>query len=345
MPSTEREELPKQSKEGLQAFIRQHPEYSIDNFQPVYRGGTNLVTFGQRRTETGEQQPVVYKYFIRTYRYSQEYFCLRHFADTGHVPIILDAIPDRLIVMTRLPDSHIEGETAHFNLDQRKQVSRQIGHAIGDLVQWPLPTAESQPIPETEFEQFAWRTDVGAIIKDVLVCCRQIQANVPAYQTSLYTESLYFAEKHVDYIAQQPRCLFHEDIPNLCIYEGHFQGFYDLEMARIGTEALQLGVALDLCRPHWMEGEWLVWAEFIEGYQERTGRTLTESDFLAILTMSHFYYHIRICRWCEWDGDLTQSDHLEFATRFAERYHTYMKRTCMSIKGWVDLYKWFPSLR
>lgn len=341
MPLTEREALAIQSEQALAEFTAKRPEYTINEYQPEYRGGTNLITFGQRRTEAGEQQPVVYKYFIRTYRYSQEYFCLRHFAETGHVPKILAAVPERLIVMTRLADS--DGRL--LTLPQRTQVSYEIGQAVGDLVQWPLPAAEDWPTPQTEFEHFAWRTDVGEIIKDVLVRCRQMQKNVSAYQTPLYTEALKLAEEHADCINQQPRILFHEDIPNLCVRGGHFQGFYDLEMARIGTEAHQLGVALDLCRPHWMDGEWLVWSDFIRGYQETTGRTLGEADFLSILAMSHFYYHLRLSRWGKWDGDPAQGESMNFARSNAADYHEYMKRACYSLRDWIDLYEWFPSLR
>lgn len=86
---------------------------------------------------------------------------------------------------------------------------------------------------------------------------------MPAYQTPFFTESLTFAEQQIRFIDQQPRILFHEDIPNLCIAQGRFQGFYDLEMGRVGTEALQLGVALDLCHNQQSDEEWLVWSSFL----------------------------------------------------------------------------------
>ncbi|MEM7125570.1 MAG: hypothetical protein AAF702_04545 [Chloroflexota bacterium] len=339
----EREELAKQSELTLTEFCNEHPAYSIDADQPEYRGGTNLITFGHRRTEEGQQQPIVFKYFIRTYRFSQEYFCLHHFADTGHVPKILAAVPDRLIVMTRYPASGIEAE--QLNLVERKAVSSEMGKAVADWVRWPLPNAENWPTPQTEFEQLQWRTDMGEIIGHVLSLCRQIQAVVPSYQTPFYSEALALTEQHVDFIDQQPRVLFHEDFANLSVHQGHFLGFYDLEMVRIGTEAMQLGCALELVNPQWIDSEWLVWADFIQAFQETTRRTLDEADFLAILAMNHFYYHIRLCRWGKWNGNPAEIENMNFATSNAASYLTNIKRTCFSLREWVDLYKWFPSLR
>lgn len=115
-------------------------------------------------------------------------------------------------------------------------------------------------------------------------------------------------------------------------------------MVQIGTEALQLGVAVDLIQPHWLEEEWLVWPAFLASYQATVGRTLSAADFQAILAMNHFYYHIRLCRWGKWDGDPAQTNSLTFATKMAEPYYKAMKRACNNLREWVDLDRWFPTL-
>ncbi|MCB0064524.1 MAG: hypothetical protein KDE19_20515 [Caldilineaceae bacterium] len=338
MAADERRELIQQSKATLDQYVRQHPQFSIDSWQPEYRGGTNFVTFGH----LGEQ-PVVFKYFVRTYRWAHECFCLRHFAETGYVPKILDVVPERLIVMTRLPANN--DDNAQLHLAERQQISYQLGQAVATFVQWPLPTAENRPVCDSEFEQFAWRSDVGDLVRQCVTLCRQIQQALPVYQIDLFTESINLVEQQIDYIDQQPRLLFHEDIPNMCVYRGQFQGFYDLEMVRIGTEALQLGVVVDLIKPHWQDEQWLVWPDFLQGYQATTGRSLDERAFAAILAMNHFYYHIRICRWGKWNGDPAQTASLHFAKTMAPGYLKAIKTACYNLRQWVDLKQWFPSLQ
>jgi hypothetical protein len=332
----ERETFTAQAQIDLDAFLHAHPQFSMDNVQPTYRGGTNYITLGH----CGEQ-PIVFKSFIRTYRWAHELFCLRHFAPTGVVPQILAVVPEQLIVMTRWADNNAE---IPWTLVQRAQLSEQIGQAVATLVQWPLPNAATQPAAASEFEQFVWREDVEQIARRCVALCRQIQRVLPRYQTDFFTASLDFVEAQIDYVAQQPRLLFHEDISNFSVDQGQFQGFYDLEMMRIGTEPMQLGVVVDLICPHWREDEWLVWPSFLQGYQAASHRSLTERDFQAILAMNHFYYHIRLCRWGKWDGDPAQTGNLAFATKMAEPYFKAMQRACANLRGWVDVDKWFPGL-
>ena len=332
---SERASFTTQAQMALATFVEEHPQFSIDEEQPAYRGGTNYVTLGHCG-----QQPVIFKSFIRPYRWAHEYFCLQHFAGTGYVPQILAVVPETLIVMERLLDDHRE-----LDRTQRTAVSHQLGQAVATLVHWPLPTADQQPDVTSEFEHFAWRTDVDATIRDCVALCRQIQRRLPLYQSDFFTASLDLVEAQIGTIAAQPRILFHEDISNFSVYQGEFQGFYDLEMVRVGTEALQLGVVVDLIQPHWREEEWLVWAAFLQGYQERSGRSFSATDFQAILAMNHFYYHIRLCRWGKWNGDPAQTSNLEFATKMAAPYFKAMKRACRNLRQWVDLERWFPNLQ
>ncbi len=337
MPTDGRAKFERQANSAIRRFVAEHPEFSIDTHQPDYRGGTNYVLLGHLG-----QQPVIFKYFVTPQRWTNEHFCLRHFAPTGYVPRILTIVPEQLIVMTRLPGQGIGGED--LSPAQVQQVSRQIGQALAVLVQTPLPEVSSGYSPAQDFRLLAWGTTLGDVLKHYLRLCRQVQAAIPAYQTPFYTESLMLVEQQVAAIDQQPRILFHEDVSNLNLDQGVFQGFYDLEMCRLGTEAMQLGVAVELCRPHWLGEAWLDWRHFISGYQSATGRELDQEDFISILAMNHFYHHIRVCRWGEWAGDPAQKHHLHASAHEAEIYLGQMREACYVLRDWIELDKWFPSL-
>jgi len=352
MPEDWRLELERQSNAALETFVTKNPKFSIDATQSQYRGGTNFITFGHY-----DQQPVVFKFFVRNYRWQNEYFCLRHFAKTGYVPYILAVVPNRLIVMTRLPGHNFGGValTKQLSPDQRKQVGYEIGQALAVFVQTPLPEAgicfdfnkegeiETQRgySPVSDFKCIEWGEDLREVLKRYLLLCRGVQEVIDAYQTLFYTESLMLVESQIDVIDKQPHILFHEDISNLNIYEGAFQGFYDFEMCRLGTEAMQLGVAVRLCSPDWLDDGWLHWGSLIEGYQSTTGRELGCEDYLSILAMSHFYHHIRVCQWGMWDGG---SGHMRASADDAEVHLGGMREACEILKDWVNLSRWFPSL-
>ncbi len=112
-----------QSELLLARFTANNPKFTIDAEQLEGRGGTNFVTLGHYSHEDGNRQPIVFKYFPRTYRWAQEFFYLRHFAATGYVPKILAHIPKNLIVMERLLGSGLGGDD--MSLAQQTQVSRE----------------------------------------------------------------------------------------------------------------------------------------------------------------------------------------------------------------------------
>src|SRR5258708_2498959 len=103
------DELLQQAGDAVCAFVHAHPEYCTNKRQPRYRGGTNRVTFGYRL-----KQPVIYKYFVNERRWRHELSCLTHFAPTGLVPQVLEVVPDRIIVMTRLSGSDLNAELARI---------------------------------------------------------------------------------------------------------------------------------------------------------------------------------------------------------------------------------------
>ena len=354
MPENRRFALERKSNAALETVITKNPKYSIDAAQSQYRGGTNLVTFGHY-----DQQPIVFKYFPHktNYRWQNEYFCLRHFAKTGYVPRILAVVPERLIVMTRLPGHNFGGValTKQLSPEQRKQVGYEIGQALAVFVQTSLPEVKSGYSPVSDFKCIEWGEDLRKVLKRYLLLCQGVQEVIDEYQTPFFTESLMLVESQIDVIDKQPHILFHEDIGNLNIYQGVFQGFYDFEMCslrspttssygRLGTEAMQLGVAIALCSPSWLDDGCLHWGSLLEGYQSTTGRELSCEDYLSILAMSHFYHHIRVCRWGMWDGDPTQEHHMRASADDAEVHLEGMREACEVLKDWVNLRRWFPSL-
>ncbi|MBC8228105.1 phosphotransferase [bacterium] len=343
MPEDRRIELERQSNAALETFVTKNPKFSIDAAQSQYRGGTNFITFGHY-----DQQPIVFKYFLHktNYRWQNEYFCLRHFARTGYVPRILAVVPERLIVMTRLPGDNFGGValTKQLNPDQRKQVGYEIGSALALFAQTPLPAVESGYSPVSDFKCIEWGEDLRELLKRYLLLCRGVQEVIDAYQTPFFTESLMLIESQINVIDKQPHILFHEDVSNLNIYQGVFQGFYDFEMCRLGTAAMQLGVGVGLCSPDWLDDGYLHLGSLLEGYQSTAGRELSCEDYLSILAMSHFYHHIRVCRWGMWDGDPTQEHHMLASSDDAVAHLGGMREACEVLKDWVNLSRWFPSL-
>jgi len=99
-----------------------------------------------------------------------------------------------------------------------------------------------------------------------------------------------------------------------------FVGFYDLEMCRLGTEAMQLGVGLRLCAA----GP-LSWPQLLAGYGSQTGQRLEARDVSAALAMHHFYHWVRICRWGTWDGHPDAGGHRAAAADYVERHRGEME--------------------
>jgi len=336
MPEDWRIELEKQSNAALETFVTKNPKFSVNPTQPAYRGGTNFITFGHY-----DLKPIVFKYFVRNYRWQNEYFCLRYFAKTGYVPRILAVVPEQLIVMTRLLGQGLGQED--LSSQSVQQVSYQIGQALAAFAQTPLPEVESGYSPVSDFKCMEWGTDLREVLKRYLMLCRAVQEVIPTYQTPFFTKSLTLVESQIDVISKQPRILFHEDIRNMIAHRGTFVGFYDLEMCRLGTEAMQLGVAVRLCKKQEWHSYCLDWKRFIDGYQRVIERELAEEDFLSILAMSHFYHHIRVCRWAQWDGDPTQEHHMRASSDYADAHLEDMRAACEVLRDWVNLSRWFPS--
>ena len=117
-------------------FVADRPDFRLDPDIPT-QGATNRVLYG-RHNET----PIVYKYFGFPPRWRNELYCLRHYADTGVVPEVIASIPDKVIVMSRLPGHYLwrEAELIAADSDRIAALSRHVGRAVGraavEVVRW-----------------------------------------------------------------------------------------------------------------------------------------------------------------------------------------------------------------
>lgn len=327
--------LLEQAEFAVEQYAAEHPEYRVDSEQPDYRGGTNRIILGHRGSE-----PVVFKYFVTRSRWANELFCLRHFQPAGIVPAVLDVVPERLIVMERLGGSDGLAEVAAgaVSAGPARELSRQIGQALGKIANTPLPVAVEGYSPLCDFTGLKWFPRPNRMLEYYLAACRRIQSVIPAYADPFCTASLSLLSAQAPHVDSERQILFHEDIWNLRVQAGQFVGFYDLEMCRPGTESMQLGVALELCGPDRLD-----WSHLQRGYETEVGRVLDESDLLAALAMNHFYHWIRICRWGEWNGDPEETVHRDTAARDAGHYLTRMKAACHVIGRHIDLRERFTE--
>ena len=314
-----------QSDAAIAAFTSGHPECGVDTDQPAYRGGTNRVTFGR----VGDRL-IVFKYFVTPDRYANELACLRHIGPTGLVPEVL-ATSERLIVMSRLAGTGLHTVSP----PDAPALSEQIGRALGRLgrLALPEPAASSGYSPARDFTAILWGRDVHAALRAYIDRSRNVLDVLPRDLVPFFGASLDLVESHADWVAAQRPILFHEDVHNLTVAGGRFVGFYDLEMCRLGTEAMQLGVALRLCAA----GP-LSWPRLLGGYERQTGRQLDPRDATAALAMHHFYHWIRICRWGLWDGSASAGDYRAAAITYAERHRGEMEFATRLTDGWREAF-------
>jgi hypothetical protein len=180
------------------------------------------------------------------------------------------------------------------------------------------------------------------VVAAYLERCRRIHRGVPAYGGRFLARSLDLLEAQLVGFDGQRRVLFHEDVANLRTEGPAFRGFYDLEMCRLGTEAMQLGVALGLCGP-----AGLGWPALLGGYAAQTaagrrgGPPLPAP--LAVLAMHHLYHWQRICRWGEWDGDPSARPLRRAAEAAAGAHRRAMRAAYRVVRASAPVAGWFGA--
>ena len=317
----------------VEEFVRNNPEYVLDADQPAevrdqLHGGTNFVLWGHHGPA-----PVVFKYFHPQWggpRWRNERACLEHFAATGVVPKVHAVVPETLIVTSCLPGEFIgteatEGELTRAEVDR---LGRELGAAIGKLVNLPLPEDGTGYSIVRDYALLPWNTDLRKAVEFYVDLCRQDQRLKESGADPFYNESLMLVENQLESIGRQSRLIYHEDL-HCHSYRGRFQGFFDLEMARLGTELMQLERVFRWCSP-----PGLAWTNVLAGYQTETGRTVAAEDYTFMLAMAVFYYHIRIVQWGKPDPDV---DHIA-------RYLPELREEALRYAGYVDLDLHLPSL-
>ena len=310
----------------IATFVRENREFTVDRDQPAYRGGTNCIALGSYGP-----QPVVYKYFRTEDRWRNEWACLAHFEKTGLVPRVL-VTQHRLIVMTRLPGSDLD--LTGCSPAEVAELSIRFGAALATLAAMPLPVGNATYSPLSDFRVIHWHTDLRTVLLDYLDIARRAPELIELYRQPFYARSLWLVESQVDTIAGHRQMLFHEDVFNARSEGARFIGFYDLEMCRLGTEYMQLGVATRLCGP-----QMLSWSHMVGGFEASQGKVFDEEDFTAILAMGHFYSLQRVF-WGKYP--LTPAQRVE-AEHDAPGWLADMRHVCAVLKENMDIRRWFPD--
>lgn len=299
-----RAQMKQEAYSAVERFLQQHSEYSIDADQSGSEGNTNYVIFGHRFAQGGEQ-PVIFKYFCQDERKEREVYALRHFSETGVVPQLLVDFDKRLIVQSWIPS-----DRQAFSEMRGREVCYTLGQAVAKLLSVPLTAEAAQAYESTFYEGLT----LEEYLREILEASWLIHERVDAYRGSPFVESLASIEANRDYILSQKRLLYHQDALNMHFINSRFSGFFDLEMCKVGTEAMQIGSL-------WSVFATLgAWNDFAFGYAEVSGRKLEAEDFAAGRAFAHFMVWRYISRYGRWQGEPleTASDIQEEATRYAE---------------------------
>jgi hypothetical protein len=259
---------------AIEQFVAQHPGYTIDPDQSGSQSVTNYVIFGHR----GKKQ-VIFKYFCEDERKAREVYALRHFAKAGIVPRLLVDYNTRLIVQSRIPGGWLPnpGSPDFASVDNHR-AGHTLGLAVATLLNVPLSAQAARSYEKSFYDGLSLERYFG----DILDASWLIHRKVEAYSTPLFAHSLEYIEASLPYILGQKRLLYHQDAMNMHFDQSSFTGFFDLEMCRVGTEAMQIGSL------------WYIfaiynnWNAFVQGYADLSGDKLGEQDCDAARAFAHF---------------------------------------------------------
>jgi hypothetical protein len=292
----------------VERFVHLHPEYSIDANQSGSQSVTNYVIFGHRG-----QEPIIFKYFCEDERKEREVYGLRHFAATGLVPQLLEDAGKRLIVQSWIPGGWISSPgDQDFDAVEAQRAGHTLGQATATLLNVPLT-----PQAARDFEsRFYDGLRLEKYLRDILDASWRIHENVDIYRDPLFAHSLESIEANLPYILKQKRLLYHQDAMNMHFYKGTFMGFFDLEMCRVGTVAMQIGSLWKFFAVH---GEW---SAFAQGFAAVSGRQLTEHDLAAGRAFAHFLVWRYASHSGRWRGEARET---KTDTEEEENAATYLR--------------------
>ena len=328
-----RREMYAQAKEAVESFVAGATGFTVDSEEPEtfearIDRGTNFVLFGQLGAE-----PVIYKWYAPgwgTPRFRSERTALQHFSPTGYVPKIHAEIPDQLIVMDRLPGQFLDREVDNGELDEEglDALGREFGHVVGLMVDTPIPVVEADDSLLLGSGHIPWSLDLVEAIRLTTDVCRRDHDLFEASGDPFYGETLSLVESQLDRIPGQRQVFLHEDL-HCFAHRGRISGVFDLEFCRLGTELMQMERTFRFCAPAGM-----TWESTLAGYQKTTGRNVRSGDYIFMLAMAMFYYHIRITRWGKPN---TEED-------WVANYLSDMRADAQRYADYLDLRAALPSL-
>lgn len=307
-----RAEMERQAWPVVERFVQEHPQYHIDGNQNGSQSVTNYVIFGQRLDHEAEQR-VIFKYFCRDERKQREIFALHHFAATGLVPQLLEDEGSRLIVVSYIPGAFLpwpaDHSAASWAID-RSVMGYTLGAATAKLITTPLTTQAAQ-----EFEsRFYGGETLAAYFQNILQASQSIHQHVDCYKDALFGRSLALIAENLPSILAQPRLLYHQDALNMHFVGSRFSGFFDLEMCRVGTAAMQIGSLWSIIT------NYDVWDVFTQGFAEITGQMLDQQDWATSRAFAHFMAWRSISDYGDWHGEPLPPDQMAEVVAQADEY-------------------------
>jgi hypothetical protein len=179
-----------------------------------------------------------------------------------------------------------------IDFDNGATVGQTLGRATARLLQTPLSPEAAQAFESRFYDG----QTLPAYFDRILRASRSIQQQAPAYGAAIFAESLQMIEANLPVILGQKRLIYHQDAMNLHFAANRFTGFFDLEMCRVGVEAMQLGSLWYLIAM--LDN----WDDFVEGYAAETGRLLGPIDLAAGRAFAHFMAWRYISDYGDWYG-------------------------------------------
>lgn len=319
-----RAEMARQAWPVVEQFIQKHPQYRVDANQSGSQSVTNYVIFGHRIDYQGEAR-VIFKYFCRDERKQREIFALRHFANTGLVPQLLEDEGARLIVVSHIPGAFLprpEDNLAAFHGVDRQLMGYTLGEATAKLISTPLGAQVA-----TEFEsRFYDGETLPAYFQNILQASWAIHQRVDCYKDERFGRSLALIEESLPFMLAQPRLLYHQDALNMHFVGSRFRGFFDLEMCRVGNVAMQIGSLWTVI------ASYDVWEPFAQGFASATGHTLTPPEVAASRAFAHFMLWRSISDYGDWQGEPLPDDQMGAALAQADGYRQALAKLALPAK-------------
>ncbi len=273
----------------VDAFTAEHPEYSREGVAQPGQGSTNRVVFARRGKDM-----VVFKVFCEQERKQRECFGLRHWRDTGLVPQLLCDADHRMIVMSHVPGEYLRVAPKGDGDTVWARAWHETGRAMGLLTRVPLSGADRASF-ESRF--YADVPTLDAYLERIVELGRGICSRDPDFMDDFWGRSLDFMQAELAGLLTEPRVLYHQDVANFHVRQGRFEGFFDVEMCRVGCASMQLASAMAL-----LAGEPSAWEPFRRGWENATGCRLEPAQCRATAAGRHFLCWREISRYLSYDG-------------------------------------------